>query len=185
MGEFVNRNLSLCGLVAASLMLPACATITRGTSQKYNIETSPTEADVKLSTGQTCISPCKLNLKRKHGFIVTATKAGHEKAVVTVESKVRGGGAAGAAGNILLGGVIGVAVDATNGSMNDLTPNPLLIVLKPVAVAAVAAEVAPTTLVEPVTAPVSVEAANAAMPVEAVAPVADAEAPVEQPAPGL
>jgi hypothetical protein len=29
------------------------------------------------------------------------------------------------AGNLLLGGIIGMAVDGTNGSMNDLTPNPM------------------------------------------------------------
>lgn len=136
------RIVAACGVAAACLFLPACATVTRGTSQKFNIETSPSEAKVSLSTGQECTSPCKLKVKRKNGFVVTATKDGYEKATATVQSKVRTGGAVGAAGNVLLGGAIGILVDAKNGSMNDLTPNPLLLELKPVASASAAAPVA-------------------------------------------
>jgi hypothetical protein len=36
-----------------------------------------------------------------------------------------------AAGNIIAGGIIGGIVDGTNGSTNDLTPNPLVVTLKP------------------------------------------------------
>ena len=136
--------MSLCGLVAASLLLPACATSTRGTSQKFNIDTTPTAANVELSTGQTCVSPCQLKLKRKKGFSVTATKEGYQPAKAVVDSRVRGGGVAGGAGNIVAGGLIGIAVDASSGAMNDLTPNPLHLTLKPVeAPAVVEAPVAP------------------------------------------
>ena len=145
--------MSLCGLVAASLLLPACATVTRGTKETFNIQTTPSEAEVALSTGQTCLSPCKLKLKRKDEFTVTATKAGYKPATAKVESKVKGGGVAGVAGNVLLGGIIGAAVDGSNGSMRDLTPNPLTLTLEPEA------------------APVAAEA-----PVEAAAPVAEAPA---------
>ena len=184
----MNRNLSLCGLVAVSLMLPACATITRGSSQKYNIETTPSEAEVKLSTGQTCTSPCNLKLKRKHGFTVTAKKSGYEEATAVVDSRVRGGGVAGAAGNIIAGGLIGVAVDASSGAMNDLTPNPLRIELKPVAAAVVEAAPAPVADAAPA---VEIVEPTAATPSDAIAPVAAptegaaAEAVAEQAAPGL
>ena len=162
----------LCGLVAASLMLPACATITRGSSQKYSIETTPTAADVELSTGQTCVSPCNLKLKRKNGFVVTAKKEGYEPAKAVVDSKVRGGGVAGGAGNIIAGGLIGIAVDASSGAMNDLTPNPLHLTLKPVAAPAVVeAPVAPAVEMVPVA-----PAADAAPAVEA-APTVEAAAP--------
>ena len=49
-----------------------------------------------------------------------------------VDSKLGCGGAVAGAGNIILGGVIGGIVDGTNGSMNNLTPNPLKITLVPV-----------------------------------------------------
>jgi hypothetical protein len=152
------RNVSACGLAAACLLLPACATVTRGTSQKFSIESSPTDADVKLSTGQTCVTPCQLNLKRKHGFVATVTKRGYKTATTNVTPKVRTGGVAGVAGNVLLGGIIGAAVDGSNGAMNDLTPNPLVVTLEPETSPAVGAEVAPGAVGGQATAPVDAAA---------------------------
>src|SRR4030095_5715122 len=106
----------LCGVVAASLLLPACATVTRGSSQKFNIDTTPTAANVELSTGQTCVSPSNLKRKRKKGFTVTAKKEGYEPAKAVVDSRVRGGGVAGGAGNIIAGGFGWLGVDASRGA---------------------------------------------------------------------
>jgi hypothetical protein len=128
----VNRYLTICGLAAVSMLLPACATVTRGTSQKFAIVSTPAQAEVALSTGQTCTTPCKLKLKRKHGFTATFNKPGYETLRAEVKSKFSGGGAAAGAGNILAGGVIGAVVDGTNGSMNNLVPNPLTVTLVPV-----------------------------------------------------
>jgi hypothetical protein len=121
----------LCCVAIATLLLPACATVTRGTKQKFVIESTPSQADVALSTGQTCVTPCKLKLKRKNGFVATFSKAGYEKTTAEVKSKFSGGGAAAGAGNILAGGIIGAMVDGTNGSMNNLTPSPLKVTLAP------------------------------------------------------
>jgi len=180
-GKFVNRKFAIGGLAAACVMLSACATITRGSTQKYSIETSPTQAEVKLSTGQTCVSPCNLKLKRKAGFTVKASKQGYSEATAIVDSHIRGGGIAGGAGNILAGGLIGIAVDASSGAMNDLTPNPLLLTLQPLPVAAVT-EAAPAT-------PVEAAPADAASAVDPVAPTTPTEnsasVEAEQPAPGL
>ena len=129
----MKNVLKACGLAAAIVSLSACATVTRGTSQKFNIETTPTAAEVSLSTGQQCVSPCQLKLKRKPGFTATVKKSGYQTQTVTVDSKLAGGGAVAGAGNIILGGVIGGIVDGTNGSMNSLTPNPLVITLVPIA----------------------------------------------------
>lgn len=128
----MNIYLRLGGALLCFASLSACATITRGTRQSYVIETDPPGAQIALSTGQTCVSPCRLQLKRKHEFIVTATMEGYQPAEARVDSVVRAGGAAGMAGNVLVGGIIGGVVDATNGSMNDLRPNPLRIAMTPV-----------------------------------------------------
>jgi hypothetical protein len=117
------------GAVLAALLLPGCATVTRGTSQKFVIESSPPEAQVALSTGQACVTPCKLKLKRKHGFTATFTKAGYAPYRAEVKSKFSGGGAAAGAGNVLIGGLIGAAVDGSSGALNNLTPNPLKVKL--------------------------------------------------------
>ena len=129
--------------LAVALLLPACATVTRGTKQNYVITSQPDGAAVALTTGQTCVTPCKLKLKRKDDFTARLTKDGFEPAEAKVESKISGGGGAAVAGNILLGGLIGGVVDSTNGSLNSLFPASLDVALKPVAVATVAvAEVA-------------------------------------------
>ena len=125
----MNNKRRLCGALLCAASLSACATVTRGTRQDYVIETDPQGAQIALSTGQTCTSPCTLRLKRKHEFTVTATMDGYEPAEARVDSVIRAGGVAGAAGNVLAGGVIGIIVDGSNGSMNDLTPNPLRIAM--------------------------------------------------------
>ena len=160
----------LSGLVAASLLLPACATVTRGTKETFNINTTPSEAQVSLSNGQSCVSPCKLKLKRKDAFTVTAKKEGYKDATAEVRSVVKGGGVAGAAGNILIGGIIGGIVDGSSGAMKDLTPNPLQLTLE-----ADAAPVVAEVLATP--------AADAAPTVEA-APAADA-VPATETAPSV
>lgn len=109
----------------SAAMLPACATITRGTDQSFVIESDPPGATAELSTGVSCKTPCALRLKRRTAFTVDITRPGYEPVRATVTSGVSGGGGAAMAGNVILGGIIGAVVDGTNGSMNELRPNPL------------------------------------------------------------
>jgi hypothetical protein len=78
-----------------------------------------------LSNGISCVTPCTLKLKRKHPFNVELCKAGYEPVNTQVTSSIKGAGAMGMAGNVLVGGLIGVGVDAGTGANKDLTPNPL------------------------------------------------------------
>jgi hypothetical protein len=144
-------------VAAAALLLPACATVTRGTKQKFAIESTPSEAQVTLSNGVTCTTPCKLKLKRRPGFDATISKAGYRTAEVHVRSKFSGGGAVAGAGNVIAGGIIGGLIDGSNGSMNNLEPNPLRV-----------------ELIADGTAPAVIEA-----PVAAETPVTEAPAPAD------
>ncbi len=81
-----------------------------------------------MTNGQNCVTPCQIKLKRKNEFDATLTLAGFKSLTAHITSDVHGGGVAGAAGNILVGGIIGGVIDGTNGSMNDLRPNPLKVV---------------------------------------------------------
>ena len=80
-----------------------------------------------------------MKVKRKPGFDLTISKPGYQTQTVTVDSSMSGGGGVAGAGNILLGGVIGGIVDGTNGSMNNLSPNPVTVTLVPEAAAPAAA----------------------------------------------
>jgi hypothetical protein len=145
------RLVAIGGLVAATMLCSACATVTRGTRQTFNIESTPAEAQVALSTGENCVTPCKLKLKRKSGFSATFTKDGYESQTVKVKSELHGGGVAAGAGNILLGGVVGGLVDGSNGSLKSLTPNPLTVTLVSAgsAAAPAATEAAPAEAAAP------------------------------------
>jgi hypothetical protein len=117
------KRLAAVAVFAATL--PACATITRGTDETYVIETNPPGATAALSTGISCTTPCSLRLKRRQSMTVDITRQGYEPVRATVTSGVSGGGGAAMAGNVLVGGIIGAVIDGTNGSMNELRPNPL------------------------------------------------------------
>lgn len=163
------------GLAAATMLLPACATITRGTEQKFAIESTPPDAQVELSTGEKCVTPCRLKLKRKKEFVATFTKPGYHQLKAEVKSKFSGGGAAAGAGNVLIGGVVGAIVDGTNGSLNDLKPNPLSVTLAPLEAVA-AAEPAVEGAMAPPAAAAETAPAIAAAPADATA-----AAPAAQP----
>jgi len=117
-------------IVALAAGLGACATVTRGTSTEFKVISSPDGAQVKTSTGFTCSpTPCSMKMPRKDAFDVTISKDGYAAQVVHVRSAVQGGGAAGFAGNLVAGSIVGMAVDGSDGAMDDLIPNPLTVTL--------------------------------------------------------
>lgn len=123
--------------VGLAASLGGCATVTRGTTTQFAVTSTPPGAAVKTSTGFSCdATPCSMKMPRKHEFDVTVTKVGYQSKTQHVRSAVAGAGAAGMAGNIVLGGVIGMAVDGTSGAMDDLTPNPIHFDLEPDSAAA-------------------------------------------------
>lgn len=117
---------------ASAVSLSACATITRGTTQAFEVRTTPSGAAVETSNGLYCkATPCVFqNVARNSNFTVTITKPGYKTVTTNVTNTTAGGGGAAMAGNIIFGGLIGAGVDATNGSMQDLVPNPLIVELE-------------------------------------------------------
>ncbi len=92
------------------------------------VESNPPGAAIKTSNGFKCAAtPCTFKMQRKEGFSVTAELEGYLPARETVTSNLAGGGAAGMAGNVLVGGIIGIGVDAMSGATQELSPNPLII----------------------------------------------------------
>lgn len=125
-------NFRLAGCIAASITLASCATVVRGTTEDVVINYQPADAKVVTSLNHTCSSsPCTVNVPRKKEFSVTVSKPGFETKTVQVGTKVSGKGAAGVAGNVLLGGVVGVGVDVATGASRDHFPNPVNVELVP------------------------------------------------------
>ena len=124
------KKLLVLGLVA-SLSLGGCATITRTEHDAWTVNTTPGGAAVKTSNGFSCDStPCTFRMERKAEFDVTISKMGYKTWHGHVIHKVSGAGGAGMAGNVLVGGLIGVVVDSNSGAMFDLVPNPLVVALE-------------------------------------------------------
>lgn len=113
-------------LVAVALSLGGCATVTRGTTNKISFESEPAGAAVQTSDGHMCPStPCIVEIPRKSEFVATFSKPGYEEKSVSVMTKLAGEGAAGFAGNVLVGGIVGMGVDAATGSTLEHYPNPV------------------------------------------------------------
>lgn len=122
----------LCAIAGGAISLGACATITRGSVAQIQIQSEPSGAEARLSTGVVCITPCTLTIGRKDEFAVMITKAGFEQELVDVRTRVAGEGvAAGVVGNAVLGGVIGAVADTSTGAMLEHYPNPLRVTLYP------------------------------------------------------
>ena len=118
---------------AACAALGGCASITRGTTEQITVTTEPPGAAVRTSMAHACpASPCTFQVGRKDEFVVTASKPGYRDASMPVKTKVAGNGAAGFAGNVLVGGVIGMGVDASTGAALDHYPNPVVLTLEPI-----------------------------------------------------
>jgi hypothetical protein len=114
-----------------AFLASGCATITRGSKDVLNIETTPQGAQCSLSNGYYCAStPCSIEMPRKSQGVVTCDKDGYVTGTGNFTNKTAGAGAAGMAGNVLVGGLIGAAVDGGTGAMKDLTPNPIQITLE-------------------------------------------------------
>lgn len=122
-------NVSFVSILA--IALGACATVTRGTTSSITFNSEPPGAEARTSTGLTCSStPCTFEISRKQDFIVTFSKPGYEPQQVPVNTRVAGSGVAGFAGNVLVGGVVGMGVDAATGATLEHFPNPVYVTLK-------------------------------------------------------
>jgi hypothetical protein len=154
----------VCALALCAMS--GCATLTRGTGEVLIVETDPVGAEVEIMPGGLrCNTPCSLELKRKKDYTLEIKKAGYEPVKVSVLSQIVGSGAAGMAGNVVLGGLIGAGIDAMSGATKGLKPNPVKVAMvrvEPVAPAPVLTAPAQPTIV-----PVSTQPASA---VELAAP---------------
>lgn len=117
--------------VAAGLLLGSCASVTRGTTDQVQIHSNPPEAQARTSMGHVCITPCTLQFGRKDEFTVLFSKPGFHSVEIPVKAQLAGSGAAGFAGNVILGGVVGMVVDASTGATLEHVPNPVSATLIP------------------------------------------------------
>lgn len=123
------------GIVAIAATLGGCASVTRGTTENISIASTPSGAEATISgleVPTTCTTPCAIVAKRSADISISLAKPGYRTEVVTLTKEIPAAGAAGFAGNVLAGGLIGMGVDAATGAAQDHKPNPVIMTLKPV-----------------------------------------------------
>jgi hypothetical protein len=124
------------GVLAACAMLGGCASVSRGTTETISVASTPSGAEAVISgldAPMTCITPCAVVAKRNADISMTIQKPGFEPQVVQLTKDIPATGAAGFAGNLLLGGLVGMGVDAATGAATDHKPNPVIVTLQPLA----------------------------------------------------
>lgn len=99
--------------------LVSCATIMHGTRQSIGIASNPTNANVwvdRVHVGQT---PLFVEMSRKDNHVVRVELEGYQPYEATFSRQLSGW----VFGNIIFGGVIGLAIDAISGGLYMLTPD--------------------------------------------------------------
>lgn len=106
------------------LFLGACVTIASGTTQDVLV-TMPTVEGAECVLTSSGIGEVKVTTpgtaklaRSKHDVSVICRKACYADGAAVISSNIEGM----AAGNLLLGGIIGVGIDAASGASNKYTP---------------------------------------------------------------
>lgn len=126
------RLIRLLAVALLAAQAAACATVVEGTDDLVSFESTPAGARCLVDrdgarVGTVDSAPGSLKLsKSKNDLTVTCDKTGHLTVTEQVESEFTGS----TFGNILLGGGIGVIVDAASGA-NNRYPSPIKILLPP------------------------------------------------------
>lgn len=138
------------GIVALCAALGGCASATRGITENISISSTPAGAQATVSgldVPTACVTPCAIVAKRNADITVSVAKPGFQPQVVPLTKEVAGAGAAGFAGNVLVGGLVGMGVDAATGAALDHKPNPVIVTLRPIG------QLAPPRVVKPLAKP--------------------------------
>ena len=100
------------------MLLTSCATIMHGTGQSVGISSNPSEAGIYVDGQYFGRTPMFVRLTRKDNHIVRIELAGYKPFETTLTRQMSGW----VFGNVIFGGLIGVAVDAISGGIYRLTP---------------------------------------------------------------
>lgn len=115
LGEFMRKF----AVLAFALVLVGCATITKGTTQTIAVDTPGVPGatcTIQTPSGpRGLVTPGNVALdKQSSALPITCTKECYVMGTSMIPSNTESM----AAGNVLLGGVIGLGVDAASGAMN-------------------------------------------------------------------
>jgi hypothetical protein len=115
LARLLRFALFACG---GGLLVAACATIMQGSSQEVSIASTPTGARLFLDGVESGKTPFVASLKRKDKHVIRIELEGYQP----FEMALGRGTSGWVWGNIVFGGLPGLAVDAITGGMYKLKP---------------------------------------------------------------
>ncbi len=101
------------------ILIAGCCSIIHGTNHEIGVSSSPSRAKIVVNGQQMGFTPMTLDLKRKGSHKITIEMEGYQPYEMTLTKGVSGW----VWGNVLFGGLIGLAVDAINGAIYNLKPD--------------------------------------------------------------
>ena len=114
-----KQTLKLIYLFLAILLTStSCSTIINGTKQNIAIASNPSSAQITIDNINRGVTPMTISLARNKSHAVKIALDGFYPYELVLNRKVNGW----IAGNIVFGGLIGLAIDAISGGMYLLSP---------------------------------------------------------------
>jgi hypothetical protein len=107
--------------LAAALVLftAGCATIMHGSKQDIAVSSTPSGATVSVDNQQMGVTPTTVNLTRKDKHVISIEAPGYKK----YDLQLTRGTSGWVWGNLVFGGIPGLAIDAISGSLYKLSPD--------------------------------------------------------------
>ena len=114
----LDATRAVTAVAVAALGLSACATIIHSPRQQVGISSTPSGASVTIDNVDSGKTPLVTKLSRRQEHVLRIEMAGYKPFEATLTRKLSGW----VFGNLVFGGIVGLAVDAVSGSMYRLTP---------------------------------------------------------------
>ena len=114
----LKRLMAISVFLCFLLVVTGCATIMSGLKQNVIILSNPRNAFVTINGVPHGRTPLALDLERKDDHYVKIEMEGYEPYEVTITRQINGW----VWGNILIGGLIGLAIDFGSGAIYSLNP---------------------------------------------------------------
>lgn len=119
-------------VVLGAIMVSGCATVFRGSSEDISFTSSPTGGEVRLSTGQFCVTPCTIDVSRKGPLTVTIDLDGYKEYRTAMPATIDGAAVAGyTTFNVVMLPIVNDVVDYNTRANFSRKPNPLHVELIP------------------------------------------------------
>ena len=130
------RNMPVCMVLCVAVIVTlvtvtGCATImNRGGNQRVLINSMPHGATATIDGVITITTPGEVSLKRSKSHVVRIEKEGYQPSTMMIDNELSGW----VFGNILIGGLIGLAIDMGTGGGFKLDPDTINVTLIPIAI---------------------------------------------------